>query len=71
MDRSQMGKRDQKSLIDHNSERRPKMKNTYLDYLDILKTEGKDTDDPTYLMQAFSLTRKQALDTIKLWKETQ
>ena len=29
MDRSQMGKRDQKSLIDHNSERRPKMERAY------------------------------------------
>ncbi len=47
------------------------MKSTYLDYLDILKTEGKDTDDPTYLMQAFSLTRKRALKVIEVWKEAQ
>jgi hypothetical protein len=41
---------------------------TWLDYLDIIASEGKDASDPTYLMQAFALTKDQAEQAIAVWK---
>ena len=37
-------------------------------WLDNLEGEGQDATDPTYLMQAFSLTRKKALEVIEIWQ---
>lgn len=41
---------------------------TWLDYLDIIASEGKDATDPTYLMQAFALTQDKAKQVITVWK---
>ena len=38
-------------------------------WLDNLEGEGKDATDPTYLMQAFNLTRQKALEVIREWQE--
>lgn len=40
-------------------------------WLNCLKDEGKDVADPTYLMQAFSLTRQKALEVIEEWQVCQ
>lgn len=45
-------------------------KQIWLDWLGSIKTQGKDPSDPTYLMQAFSLTRKQAEAVISEWEAT-
>ncbi len=37
-------------------------------YLDILNREGKDTSDPTYLMQAFGMTKAKSLVAIYDWQ---
>lgn len=37
-------------------------------WLDNLQAEGKDPADPTYLMQAFNLARKKALEVIQEWQ---
>ena len=37
-------------------------------WLNRLRDEGKNATDPTYLMQAFSLTRKKALEVIQGWQ---
>lgn len=37
-------------------------------WLNRLKDEGKDATDPTYLMQAFGLTRQKALEVIEEWQ---
>jgi len=43
-----------------------KIKQSHLDYLDMLKAEGKEPDH-TYLMQAFSITENQAKAIIQHW----
>ena len=40
-------------------------------WLDNLEGEGKDATDPTYLMQAFSLTRQKSLEMIQEWQDCQ
>lgn len=40
---------------------------TWTDYLTILNSEGKDARDPTYLMQAFDMTRSVAESVITIW----
>ncbi len=45
-----------------------KPKRAWLDYLDIIASEGKDAEDPTYLMQAFALTKDRAKQVIANWK---
>ena len=40
----------------------------WLYWLDMIASEGKDTTDPTFLMQAFRLTRQQALAAIAYWE---
>jgi len=38
-------------------------------YLELLESKGKDWTDPTYLMQAFSITKKAALQVIESKRE--
>lgn len=43
-------------------------KRTWLIYLDQIKNQDKDATDPTYLMQAFSLTQLDAEAVIVVWQ---
>lgn len=44
-------------------------KRTWLIYLDQIENQDKDATDPTYLMQAFNLTRLNAKNVIVMWQQ--
>jgi len=44
------------------------IKQVWLEYLNVIASEGKNAEDPTYLMQAFALTKDQANQVIAFWK---
>jgi len=47
-----------------------RIKQEHLDYLSVLESEGKDIDNPTYLMQAFSVTERHARIIIQHWQNS-
>ena len=40
-------------------------------YLDVVRDQGNDPADPSYLMQAYDLTKREAEAVIVQWQEAQ